>query len=307
MKIPILLFHRINSLSDKLWQPMRPELFEKIMHFVSKNYEVLPLTEICLDNTVTKKKPLAITFDDGYKDYIDFALPILKKYDFPSSVFVVTDSVENNMPTWTYIMDYLFYNTRKRKLPLFNYGENCNSFANYSWNTKEEQIHYSKRFKQHLKCINDEKRNQIINHFLENFDDVSVPNNLMMTWDDLRFLKSEKVEIGSHTVSHSPLATLNIEEKLENEIIKSGEIIKQKLGYFPSTISYPVGSYNERVKEISKKAGYKIGLAVNQKIFKAEKYDLFEVPRIELYNEPFFRSKLKILGIESAVKSILKR
>ena len=305
MKATILLFHRVNPVRDVLWDPMAPELFEKIMQFVSKKYEVLSLNELCLDKPLTKKPPLAITFDDGFRDYVDYALPVLKKHNFHSTMFVVTDCVDQNLPTWTYVMDYLFYHTKKLTLPAFDYGEDCAAYAGYSWQNKEEQIAYCRKFKQHLKKVSNTKRNAIMQSFMAGFDDVVVPRNLMLTWDELRAFKNEQVDIGSHSVSHPPLATIEDGAELETELKVSGEIIEKQLGNFPISISYPVGSYSERVKLASQKAGYKIGLAVDQKLYNTEKQDLFAVPRIELYNDSFLRNKIKIYGIESTLKSII--
>ncbi|MEO6539733.1 MAG: polysaccharide deacetylase family protein, partial [Ferruginibacter sp.] len=282
-------------------------LFEKIMHFVSKQYEVLSLEDICLNNPVTKKPALAISFDDGYRDFIDHALPVLKKYRFHSTMFVVTDCIDNNMPTWTYVMDFLFYHTNKLLLPPYDYGDDNKPYAVYAWNNKEEQIMYCRKFKQALKKVNNKKRNEILQHFIHGFDDVQLPKNLMMTWDELASMKKELVDIGSHSISHPPLATIDDEAELENEIRVSGEIIEQRLGFFPAGISYPVGSYDQRVKEVSKNAGYKFGVAVDQKLYNSIKQDLFEVPRIELYNDSFLRNKIKIYGIETAIKSMIKR
>jgi peptidoglycan/xylan/chitin deacetylase (PgdA/CDA1 family) len=307
MNATILLFHRVNPVRDVLWDPMAPALFEKIMHFVNKKYEVISLNDLCLHHKVTQKPPLAITFDDGFKDYVDYALPILNKFNFHSTMFVVTNSVEENMPTWTYVMDYLFYNTQKFEIPYFDYGEECQSFARYKWQTKEEQIIYCRKFKQVLKKVENAKRIAIMNAFMNGFDDVNIPRDLMLSWDELRSLNNEWVDIGSHSVSHPPLATIINEQELQSEIKVSGDIIEKNLGYFPSAISYPVGSYNKQVKELSKKAGYKIGLAVDQKLYNSDKQDLFAVPRIELYNDSFLRNKIKIYGVESVLKSMIKR
>lgn len=307
MNATILLFHRVNPVRDVLWDPMAPALFEKIMHFVSKKYEVISLNDLCLHPKVTQKPPLAITFDDGFKDYVDYALPVLNKYNFHSTMFVVTNSVEENIPTWTYVMDYLFYHTQKFEIPYFDYGEECQSFAQYKWQTKEEQIIYCRKFKQFLKKVGNPKRMAIMNAFRNGFNDVNIPGDLMLSWDELRSLNSKWVDIGSHTVSHPPLATIENEQELANEISVSGEIIEKKLGYFPTAISYPVGSYNMQVKEMSKKAGYKLGLAVDQQLYNSAKHDLFAVPRIELYNDSFLRNKIKIYGIEAALKSMIKR
>jgi len=78
------------------------------------------------------------------------------------------------------------------------------------------------------------------------------------------------------------------------------------LGHFPTTISYPVGSYNETTKRISKEVGYKIGLAVNQNIYDPDKQDLFEIPRIELYNEPWWKTRLRITHTLENIKSIIR-
>jgi len=88
---------------------------------------------------------------------------------------------------------------------------------------------------------------------------------------------------------------------------KSAEIIKQQAGIFPSTISYPVGSYNDCVKAYSKKAGYKLGLAVNQDIYNSDKNDLFEIPRLELYNESFIKTIFRTNGTLVKIKKKLYR
>ena len=82
--------------------------------------------------------------------------------------------------------------------------------------------------------------------------------------------------------------------------------IKEKTGITPKIISYPLGSYDERVKRISKETGYKAGLAVNKLMYDQTKHDLFEVPRIELYSESWLKTKLRVNGTESMFKQIFK-
>ena len=80
----------------------------------------------------------------------------------------------------------------------------------------------------------------------------------------------------------------------------------EKLGEAPLTISYPVGSYNQTVKDLSQAAGYQIGLAVDHILYNNQSRHLFAVPRIELYNDSYFRNVLRIRGIEAFVKSIVR-
>src|SRR6476646_10390283 len=106
-KVSILLFHRVHPVRDVMWDPIAPARFEFILRFLKKNYTVLPLLEI-LDTTphYTKKPLAAVTFDDGYRDFIDYSVPIMDRLKIPSSMYVVTDCISNDKPTWTFEMDY---------------------------------------------------------------------------------------------------------------------------------------------------------------------------------------------------------
>ena len=126
-----------------------------------------------------------------------------------------------------------------------------------------------------------------------------------MNWGDLLELKDRGHYIGSHTVSHSMLGTNNDNKEVLDELILSRQIIKKNLGYFPDTISYPVGSYNSKTKELAKEAGYKIGLAVNQRLYNPKEHDLYEVSRIELYNESWFKTKMRISNKLEDIKNLI--
>ena len=306
MMSSILTFHRIHPDRDPLWDPIDPLLFRKLLRYVQKNYTVLPLEELCLSAPRTPKRPLAITFDDGYRDYIDYALPILDEFKFHSSMYVVTDCVEKGVPTWTYVFDYLFTNTSRLKIDEADYGPFCKNFRVFQWAGKHEQMAYAGRFKQFLKKAPAAVRKIVLQHLAASFTDVEVPQGLMMTWDDLRSLKGANLALGSHTVTHPPLATIEDKTELQNEIAGSRQVMAEKLGEAPLTISYPVGSYNQTVKDLSQAAGYQIGLAVDHILYNNQSRHLFAVPRIELYNDSYFRNVLRIRGIEAFVKSIVR-
>ncbi|MBI3519306.1 MAG: polysaccharide deacetylase family protein, partial [Bacteroidetes bacterium] len=122
----------------------------------------------------------------------------------------------------------------------------------------------------------------------------------------LREMLSQGHIIGSHTVKHSMLGTMTNESEIRYELEESANTLSKKLGIFPLTISYPVGSYNETTVRISKEVGYKIGLAVKQTVYDPETVDLFEIPRIELYNESWWKTKLRIDNTLERIKKIIK-
>ena len=94
---PILMYHHIqvSSRDDRL--SVSPANFKKQMDFFSKQkYKVISLEE--LTNLIKGQKPIppktvVITFDDGYEDNYIYAFPVLKKYNFPAVIFIITDKI----------------------------------------------------------------------------------------------------------------------------------------------------------------------------------------------------------------------
>lgn len=304
----ILLFHRVSPFRDPMWDPMDTGLFERILVYAKKNYDIIPLNEIIFNEIKKGSKPkAAITFDDGYKDFCEYAFPILKKHQMPSSLFIVTDSIDKNVPTWTYLTDHFFYFTKKLELVKTNeFYTLPKRFLSSSWKSFEDRISYGKDLKQFLKLVPTDTRNKIIENVVEQFDDVTIPDNLMLSWSDLRNLSSEGVEIGAHSVHHPTMSTLNTDEEILFELKHSGDRIKQELGAVSTTFSYPCGSYNQRVKSLTRQTGYKAALAVKGKSWNKKKEpDLFEIPRIELYNERFYKTQMRLSGTINTIKRFL--
>src|SRR5205814_4383346 len=82
MVIRNFLFHRVSDEADAMWPPMKPSLFSEIIGSLTRNFSVVTLEDY-LGNPTTfqsKRKIATVLFDDGYKDNIEVAAPILNKY-----------------------------------------------------------------------------------------------------------------------------------------------------------------------------------------------------------------------------------
>lgn len=305
MKIRIFLFHRVSPVKDPLWNPMSPELFERIIVYLNKKYELVPLEKTLLGEYVpSTSKPLcAITFDDGYKDFVQYAFPILLKYKTASSMYVITECVDKNLPPWTYIINHLFSNTSHLSLEL-NSKALPPTLQKTKWKNSSERLSYVRKLSPFLKKLNNHERLLIYNQIVNDFNDVDQPDNMMMTWDDIRYVAANNCEIGSHSFSHPLFARKTID--LKNELEISGNKILLESGKFPTAISYPFGSYNEHTKQLSKEIGYKVGLTVNHGTYDSDKHDLYEIPRIELYDESWSKSKLRINGVIESINKIIR-
>jgi peptidoglycan/xylan/chitin deacetylase (PgdA/CDA1 family) len=299
------LFHRVNPERDKLWDPMDVKLFDKCLKYITQKYEVGLLEDLVLSGDLkTNTSYATIVFDDGYKDNIEYAAPILDKYNCKASFYVVTDCIERNMPTWTHIIEHSFQYTeidsidlRLDFLPI--------ELQVTSLPGQQARLDYIKKLKPFLKKIAHEKRNTVLNKIMEAYHDIELPE-IMMNWQDLRELKQAGHYIGSHTATHCMLGTMTDENEIRNELSRSGKLIEKSLGHFPKTISYPVGSYNDTTIRLSKETGYSIGLAVKQTVYDPGKDDIFEIPRIELYNEPWWKTRLRITNFLEKIKTFIR-
>lgn len=299
------LFHRVNPERDQLWDPMDVPLFERCIAYISKKYEVVLIEDLIFSGRMHEKNHFAtIMFDDGYKDNIEFAAPILKKYNCKASFYVVTDAINNNRPTWTHILEYLFQFTNKSDI-IIDFDFLPAAYRTTRLSSREERIKYVSKLKPYLKKIDHHLREQVLNRVETTFNDIEIPK-LMMNWDDVRALRNAGHYIGSHTVHHSMLGTIADEQEVMEELVQSAQCIERELGYFPLTISYPVGSYNATTKRLSAMAGYQIGLAVKQNVYDPDKDDLFEISRIELYNESWWKTRLRISNVLENFKSIIR-
>jgi peptidoglycan/xylan/chitin deacetylase (PgdA/CDA1 family) len=288
-----------------MWDPMDVQLFDKCIQYISKKFEVVLLEDLITSGAYkTNKKFATILFDDGYKDNLEFAAPILAKYNCKASFYVVTNSIDHNVVTWTHIMEHSFQHTNISDIN-FQFYFLPDSLKVTTLDTQTARIDYLNKLKPFAKTITHEQRLELLQAIQDKFTDVELPQ-LMMNWDEVRQLKNAGHYIGSHTVTHCMLGTMSNEDEILNELTASANRIKEELGYFPVSISYPVGSYNHTTVALSKKAGYTMGLAVKQTTFDPQLDDIFEIPRIELYNESWFKTKLRILNVLEKFKTLIR-
>lgn len=95
--VPILMYHRFGSQESSLF--VSPQNFARQMKYLKdKNYVVLSLDELVEGIKKNRKfahKTVVLTIDDGYKDNYIYAYPILKQYDFPATIFIITNFIDN--------------------------------------------------------------------------------------------------------------------------------------------------------------------------------------------------------------------
>jgi len=96
-RVPILMYHkveRLNRRSTVQGHYVSPKLFKRQMAVLSAmGYTAVPLSSLYKPGAKMPRKPVVITFDDGYVNFLTHALPVLKSHSFVSTVFLVANQL----------------------------------------------------------------------------------------------------------------------------------------------------------------------------------------------------------------------
>jgi len=240
--------------------------FEKQIKYLATRFEIISLSEMFKSyrEGVANKKQIAITFDDGYENNYTNAFPVLKKYNAPATIFVVTKMLEQP----DYLLWYDLIDLVKQKLDI--------SFFKNNAQLLDEEKRYMimqaegwSDFKSKMKLLDIQEKELVIQrdsnevkHALEGVD--KEYRKLLTTEQMSEMITSGLIEIGSHTHHHPNLDEIS-SEAAKNEIEQSKKILEQKLKVEIKSIAFPDGAYNEQTLQLCKQAGYENLLAVDYK------------------------------------------
>lgn len=112
--IPILTYHNFTIGESSSYKINIIEFEKQMDYLAAHNYSVISLSELLagLRTCQLPPKPIAITIDDGFKSTYTLAYPVLKKYNFPTTLFIYTNFIEKNNGslTWEEIREMASHN-----------------------------------------------------------------------------------------------------------------------------------------------------------------------------------------------------
>ena len=94
-RFKVLTYHSVNSLSRDTFEITRETFYRQMQHLATGGYNVISLDDAltCIKRKRISAKSIVITFDDGFKDIYENAFPVLARFGFPATVFLVVDAV----------------------------------------------------------------------------------------------------------------------------------------------------------------------------------------------------------------------
>ncbi len=258
-QVAILMYHRVVPKRDIWFFPYSITVsdFENQLIYLIKQYTLLSLDELV--DHISEQKPLpkkavVITFDDGYKDNYIYACPILKKYNVPAAIFLVSDYIGTGELFWWDKVSYAIYNTALESLGLGQLGT-------YSLRSAEDKLRAISNIITSLNELIEEQKNLVIEDLVD-ISGVNIPvdlgKELILSWDEIREMSNNGITFGAHTATH-PILTKLLLEEARKQIIKSKKRIEEEIGHAVTLFSYPNGApgdYNEDIKEFLRASGF---------------------------------------------------
>lgn len=238
----VLMFHRVLP-EKQITHPdaystfgtlISQEYFEVVLSLLTDNgFQFVTVSEITQHSDTDKL--VALTFDDGYSDNFEFALPSLQKFKATATFFPVVNPCKDNFV-----------------LPLDIYYQ-CVDEMNLEENERAEYI--TGTIKKNFYWTEPEKQMEMLNSLFKILPQKSNVN--YMSAEQIKELSDKGFEIGSHGMTHSLLiADYMNEEKALNELQKSKQWLEAATGKPVTAYCFPAGRYNAKMIELAKQVGY---------------------------------------------------
>jgi len=260
----ILVFHRFGP-KDTL-RVMGADNFERQIAYLKSRFRILPLGELAATRRAGSSAPtnaVAITVDDGYEDFYQYAFPILKRHAVPATLFVVSRFAAGELWLWPDLIQYAVERSNRRELT-FDLGSKRGH-----WNLESTEGRFAawSDIADHCLTLGTAGTRDLTAALLGALG-VEAPSSpppelRAASWDQLREMAAGGIEIGSHTRSHPRLTLLSQEESRE-EIEGSKRDIEAQISRPVASFAYPNGreqDFDDRCKREVAAAGYSLAVA----------------------------------------------
>lgn len=253
-RICIINYHRVLEETDPLFEG-EPDasVFRWQMEVLASCFNVLSIEAAVAALEERRVPPMAvcITFDDGYRNIHDVALPILSELGLPATVFVTTGTMDGGT-MWNDTIAEAIRRLSTKTLDLRDIGLGIHSMAGI-----EDKRRVIDRLVKHAKYLTPEGRASITVK-LESLINGPLPD-MMLDRQMIRHLAGQGIEIGGHTVSH-PILTMVEDEQASEEIRRGKSDLEAITGKAVRFFAYPNGKpkidFNDRHVKMVKDAGY---------------------------------------------------
>ena len=292
-----MIFHRVLAHQDPLFPgEITQRQFDDICAWVKRWFQVLPLPDAvtALQRGTLPARALAITFDDGYADNHDLALPVLQKHGLQATFFVASGFLDGGR-MWN---DTVIESVRSTSLGNIDLRDSPAAALGClpCFTLKDKQSAIATIIGA-SKYLPPPERGQWVAAVAAAAAG-DLPSDLMMTSEQLRSMRRAGMTIGAHTVSHPILARLDTAE-IAQEVSEGRRQLESILGEAVGVFAYPNGKpgtdYDQRAVEIVRQQGFLAAVSTHWGACSGQD-DLFQLPRFTPWDRSRLRFGLRMLG-----------
>ena len=249
-RLLVLCYHGIALHDEHQWWPalyVSPEHLETRLRLLRQvGCTVLPLGEALerLYRHDLPERAVALTFDDGYYDFVARAVPLLRKYELPASVYLTTGRVDNSLPIANLFISYALWLSRDRTLDgrgiIGLDGESSLATA-AERDAVLHRIVSAMQAQEMPESERDEWARRVVERLGLSYETLLASRVLtLMRPDEVARVSREGFDVQLHTHQHrTPQAT----DDFIRDVLKNRERIEAMTGRRPAHLCYPSGNY----------------------------------------------------------------
>lgn len=263
----IHLFRRRNSSALRILMyhgfPEDQCALRKQCEHIRRFYQPVSMAQVSAaihDGASLAQHAIAVTIDDGYRDFLVNAHPVFRDFDIPTTVFLVADFLDRKSWLWWNEIEYAFEHTKKTRLEFEAPGLAANSLLE----TPEHRWRHARAFAEALTTVTNSRRLAETARVLAALQ-VEMPARMParcepMSWDEVRQIQTKNVEFGAHTKTHPILSSLEDPRDIADEIRGSKARVEEELGRPVIHFCYPNGKpadIGPEALRITRECGFK--------------------------------------------------
>ena len=301
----ILTLHHVRPPRADAFQPNRlleitPVFLDGLLQRLSRaRIDVISLDEMHerFISDKFKRRFVCITFDDGYKDLMRWAYPLLKKYKLPFALYIPTSFPDRFGELWWVALEAVI--AQNSRIGMVINGKD----QFFECDTVREKRELYDAVYGYLRSLKTEDElRKVVRDLCATYrvDIASFCRELCMSWEEITELATDPlVTIGAHTVNHQILKKVPSDSAVRTEMEMSRAVLEAALGKRPEHLAYPVGdatSAGPREFRIAAELGFKTATTTRPGVlFKVHRDHLTALPRILVNGEFQQQRYLKVL------------
>jgi peptidoglycan/xylan/chitin deacetylase (PgdA/CDA1 family) len=299
----IFTLHHVRPARSGDFQPNRhlevtPDFLRAMLHHLkSHDIDIVSLDEVHhrLTNRAFARRFAAFTFDDGYRDNRDFALPVLREFAAPLTVFVTSDFAEGTGRLWWVALERTIAKAATIEVTMGGNAVRLDTSTAAGKQAAFDRLHVWMRSLQE----HDLRREIGALCARHGVDEAAICRDLCMSWDELKMFSGDPlVAFGAHTINHCNLAQRS-EAAAREEMTVSRARIEQRLQRDVLHFCYPYGdrlAAGAREFALAAAAGFKTAVTTRPGMIFPESADhLTALPRVSLNGNYQERRMLPVL------------